>query len=175
MRPREDRAGKVLAIPKLVRLVEAKFVLIEVEHQLDGSARHDPYLSMPRSVAGIPESLDELCERRCWRNGDEIHNKGTVIDAWTDANIVGRRPLSAARHDRDGCRTASPPCRHGTLPLASFTIMANAPADAPRTRLPEQARLPKTETRGAAHAAVSMGNHGSPNPSSRRNLWLRTP
>src|SRR5262245_59662484 len=49
---------------------------------------------MPRGVAGMPESLDELCERRRWSNGGVLH-------AAQNTQRLGESQLSAHPHRAD--------------------------------------------------------------------------
>jgi len=73
VRPRKDCARKTFVASRPLGEIETEIVLVEVEHQLNCSGRHDPHRLVRRRVIRIPELVDELCERRRWSNEPVLH------------------------------------------------------------------------------------------------------
>src|SRR5688572_30530030 len=59
-----DRAVKPMLPTR--RVVDAEGVFVEVDDELDGSARDDAFTRVARSVAQRPERVDDVVERSAW-------------------------------------------------------------------------------------------------------------
>ncbi len=75
VRAGDDRAGQAPAA-LLVGVVDPELVLVEVDDELERSARQDALPSVAGSVAQAPEVLDEAIERRP-RDGRPVEHRQT--------------------------------------------------------------------------------------------------